>query len=149
MTTNFVLSGMPPSVARLSEKELRTWALEQLAHLDDLATRTTVDLKDRQLVEAFVERIEINPEAKTGVVYVAADLEGALLRSSTRLPIGDFMGNHEWCFYGWREGAAHVFLGPGVVSLVVEFRRHFQGKMPLGGRKVPGLVYDPHAACLQ
>ena len=24
----------------------------------------------------------------------------------------DFMGNHEWCFYGWREGAAHRFLGP-------------------------------------
>jgi len=27
----------------------------------------------------------------------------------------DFMGNHEWCFYGWREGAAHVFLGPNNV----------------------------------
>ena len=24
----------------------------------------------------------------------------------------DFMGNHEWCFYGWREGAAHIYLGP-------------------------------------
>ena len=24
----------------------------------------------------------------------------------------DFMGDHEWCFYGWKEGAAHVFLGP-------------------------------------
>ncbi len=24
----------------------------------------------------------------------------------------DFMGNHEWCFYCWREGAAHVFVGP-------------------------------------
>jgi DNA modification methylase len=24
----------------------------------------------------------------------------------------DFMGDHEWCFYTWREGAAHVFLGP-------------------------------------
>jgi DNA modification methylase len=24
----------------------------------------------------------------------------------------DFMGNHEWCFYGWREGAGHVFFGP-------------------------------------
>jgi DNA modification methylase len=24
----------------------------------------------------------------------------------------DFMGAHEWCFYGWREGAAHVFFGP-------------------------------------
>jgi DNA modification methylase len=27
----------------------------------------------------------------------------------------DFMGNHEWCFYGWKEGAAHVFLGPNNV----------------------------------
>ena len=24
----------------------------------------------------------------------------------------DFMGAHEWCFYGWRKGAAHQFLGP-------------------------------------
>jgi len=24
----------------------------------------------------------------------------------------DFMGNHEWCFYGWREGAGHEFFGP-------------------------------------
>jgi DNA modification methylase len=24
----------------------------------------------------------------------------------------DFMRNHESCFYGWREGAAHVYLGP-------------------------------------
>ena len=24
----------------------------------------------------------------------------------------DFMGNHEWCFYGWREGAAHQLFGP-------------------------------------
>ena len=24
----------------------------------------------------------------------------------------DYMGAHEWCFYGWREGAAHRFFGP-------------------------------------
>jgi len=24
----------------------------------------------------------------------------------------DFMGNHEWCFYGWREGKGHSFFGP-------------------------------------
>ncbi len=24
----------------------------------------------------------------------------------------DFMGNHEWCFYGWKEGAAHKYYGP-------------------------------------
>lgn len=24
----------------------------------------------------------------------------------------DFMGVHEWCFYGWKEGAGHQFFGP-------------------------------------
>jgi DNA modification methylase len=24
----------------------------------------------------------------------------------------DYMGNHEWCFYGWRCGGAHQFYGP-------------------------------------
>jgi DNA modification methylase len=24
----------------------------------------------------------------------------------------DFMGDHEWCFYGWREGGPHKFFGP-------------------------------------
>jgi DNA modification methylase len=24
----------------------------------------------------------------------------------------DFMGAHEWCYYGWKEGAAHQFFGP-------------------------------------
>ena len=28
----------------------------------------------------------------------------------------DFMGAFELCFYGWREGAAHVFLGPNNVT---------------------------------
>jgi len=28
----------------------------------------------------------------------------------------DFMGNHEWCFHGWLEGAAHRFFGPSNVT---------------------------------
>ncbi len=28
----------------------------------------------------------------------------------------DFLGNHEWCFYGWREGAGHKFFGPDNVT---------------------------------
>jgi len=28
----------------------------------------------------------------------------------------DFMGAHEWCFYGWREGAGHQFFGPNNVT---------------------------------
>jgi DNA modification methylase len=27
-----------------------------------------------------------------------------------------FMGDHEWCFFGWREGAAHQFFGPPNVT---------------------------------
>src|SRR5262249_16790067 len=28
----------------------------------------------------------------------------------------DMLGNHEWCFYGWREGAAHQWYGPTNVT---------------------------------
>ncbi len=28
----------------------------------------------------------------------------------------DYMGAHEWCFYGWKEGQAHRFFGPHNVS---------------------------------
>jgi DNA modification methylase len=28
----------------------------------------------------------------------------------------DFLGNHEWCFYTWREGTAHQFFGPNNVT---------------------------------
>ncbi len=101
-----------PATPAATEKELRAWALQQFARLDDLATRTTVDLQGRQLVEAFVQRVEVDPDAKTGVVYLYADLEDAWLSGSTRGPIGDFMGAFEIAFYGWREGAGHKFFGP-------------------------------------
>ncbi len=35
----------------------------------------------------------------------------------------DFMGAHEWCFYGWKEGAAHVFVGPNNATDVWELCR--------------------------
>src|SRR5437867_781607 len=28
----------------------------------------------------------------------------------------DFLGAHEWCFYGWKLGAAHAFFGPPNVT---------------------------------
>lgn len=28
----------------------------------------------------------------------------------------DYMGDHEWAFYGWKEGAAHQFFGPNNVT---------------------------------
>lgn len=35
----------------------------------------------------------------------------------------DFMGNHEWIFYGWREGAAHKFFGPQNVTDVWSIKK--------------------------
>ena len=35
----------------------------------------------------------------------------------------DFMGDHEWCFYGWREGAGHVWLGPNNAVDVWEVKK--------------------------
>jgi DNA invertase Pin-like site-specific DNA recombinase len=73
----------------LSERQLRTWAREQFDRLDELAQRTTVDLQDRQLVEAYVQRIEVFPETSTGIVYLHADLQVALQSCSTGVVGGD------------------------------------------------------------
>ncbi|MDZ4683847.1 MAG: DNA methyltransferase [Planctomycetaceae bacterium] len=35
----------------------------------------------------------------------------------------DFMGNHEWAFYGWREGAGHHFFGPNNVPDVWSIKK--------------------------
>jgi DNA modification methylase len=39
------------------------------------------------------------------------------------------MGNHEWCFYGWREGAGHQFYGPNNVTDVWEVQKVSPQKM--------------------
>ncbi len=33
------------------------------------------------------------------------------------------MGAHEWCFYGWREGAAHRFFGPANIPDLWEVKK--------------------------
>jgi len=35
----------------------------------------------------------------------------------------DFMSDHEWCFYGWREGAAHRFFGENNLRDVWEVKK--------------------------
>jgi DNA modification methylase len=41
----------------------------------------------------------------------------------------DFMGNHEWCFYGWKEGAGHEFHGPNNVTDVWDVQKVTPQKM--------------------
>jgi len=40
----------------------------------------------------------------------------------------DFMGNHEWCFYGWREGAGHKFYGPANIPDVWSVKKMHHSK---------------------
>ncbi len=41
----------------------------------------------------------------------------------------DFMGNHEWAFYGWKEGASHHFYGPSNVPDVWNVKKLHSSKM--------------------
>jgi len=41
----------------------------------------------------------------------------------------DFMGAHEWCFYGWKEGAAHEFFGPNNVPDLWHIKKINPNKM--------------------
>lgn len=41
----------------------------------------------------------------------------------------DFMGDHEWCFYGWREGGAHRWFGPNNVPDVWPIKKVPHTKM--------------------
>jgi DNA modification methylase len=41
----------------------------------------------------------------------------------------DFLGNHEWCFYCWKEGAAHQFFGPSNVTDVWSVKKVSPHKM--------------------
>jgi len=44
----------------------------------------------------------------------------------------DYMGNHEWCFYGWKLGAAHQFHGPANVSDTWRLSKAQNGECAIG-----------------
>jgi DNA modification methylase len=41
----------------------------------------------------------------------------------------DFMGDHEWAFYGWKKGAAHQFFGPDNIGDVWQVKKLFHAEM--------------------
>ncbi len=61
------------------------------------------------------------PVLKTGGLYFSQAV--IWVKEHPVLTRKDFMGNHEWCFYGWREGAAHLFLGPNNVPDVWSIKK--------------------------
>ncbi len=51
----------------------------------------------------------LHPLKATGLYFSQAIL---WVKEHPVLTRKDYMGNHEWCLYGWREGAGHQFFGP-------------------------------------
>ena len=70
-------------IPTLTQQQLRDWANEQFVKLDAIATRTAHTLADRQLVQAFIQQVEVDPEAKTAIFYIYQDLQVVL--ASTRV----------------------------------------------------------------
>lgn len=44
----------------------------------------------------------------------------------------DWMGNHEWCYYGWKEGAGHEFFGEQNIPDTWELSRAKLGALAIG-----------------
>ncbi|MBU6236384.1 MAG: recombinase family protein [Planctomycetes bacterium] len=82
------------AIAIPSADELRRWAIERFGRIDEYVCKANPTLQDRQLVEAFVDRIEIEPDAKQATVYLFADLETAYKNGFTRDPRGDELATH-------------------------------------------------------
>jgi hypothetical protein len=78
-------STQQPEQLALAERQWRSWDREQLDRRDELAQRPTVDLPERQLVEAFVRRIELFPATKTGAVVLHGNLKSAVQSSCARV----------------------------------------------------------------
>jgi methylase of polypeptide subunit release factors len=44
----------------------------------------------------------------------------------------DYMGDHEWCFYGWKLGAAHKFYGPNNATDAWQLSKDHNGNCSIG-----------------
>jgi DNA invertase Pin-like site-specific DNA recombinase len=74
-------------VPTFTQQQLRDWANDQFGKLDEIATRVDATLADRQLVESFIQNVEVDPDKKIATFYIFKDLESVL--SSTRVVGGD------------------------------------------------------------
>lgn len=74
----------------LAERELRAWATDRFRRFDQLCDPRRATPEARNLIHAYVDRIEIDPHARQGVLYLPANAFACLQRDfSTRLTLED------------------------------------------------------------
>lgn len=68
----------------LDHAALRKWAVEKLERLGDAVNGTLPPLETRQLVHAYIDRIELDPYEYTGTMFMVPDALALLEAESTR-----------------------------------------------------------------
>jgi hypothetical protein len=72
-----------------TESELRAWAADRFRQLDNVLAGRASTLEARRLVHAYVDRIEVDPDLRRGILYLPADAHGLFVReTSTRATLG-------------------------------------------------------------
>jgi len=75
-------------VAQPSTRELRDWAMSTLRNLSSVLRDQPTTVALRQVMQSCVDRIEIDPDAKRGFLYLPADASSFLQLSFSRRGIG-------------------------------------------------------------
>jgi hypothetical protein len=75
---------MPKAAAPLDEASLRRWARERFNAIDRAVEHGPADPTGslRRLVKAYIDRIEIDPTSKSGVLYLPPDAMSCMVREA-------------------------------------------------------------------
>jgi len=75
---------------RFNAAELRAWASERLRTFDRIKAGEATIFEARQVLQTFVDHIEINPHQRTGTLFLPSDACSALTSEvSNRVSLGD------------------------------------------------------------
>lgn len=87
------LDHQPTEVMAYTEADLRAWASDRFGQFEHITTAGGASLATRQLVHAYVDRIEVEPYQRRGVLYLPGDALGCFEKDlCTRATLGEPKG---------------------------------------------------------
>jgi DNA invertase Pin-like site-specific DNA recombinase len=82
-----------PADVPLREADLRAWARDRIRQIEKVLAGRMPTMEARRVVHAFVDRIEVDPHRRCGVLFLPADAASSFAReTSTRGALGDPRG---------------------------------------------------------
>jgi len=83
-TIETAINATPETQAPLDSKDLRKWAREKIESMSTSLKPDTPVMAMRQVIHAYVDRIEVDPHKKVGTLYMPMDAPSALKASFAR-----------------------------------------------------------------